>query len=280
MSTLRVRRTAQFERLSFAPGSRVAALAVALTFAFGTPLRAQDAGGTEGPREDGWPNETGETGPTTETSNGARALGEGEPSSAEGDDETDEGARAAPAGDALGEERSQSGAGHELSLELSLDAGLAPSLLAPEEAPPTHLALEAALRLPTYDFDAVSFISSSRSLVTAVLETYCAAGLLTPDEEGAETLDIVLGVGCLLGATTLYITGIRRLVRPVEERRAIERLARFDALVAEGALGDAEVRVFEGELRAAARRDRRRRIFEIVFGGANLVATALLAGFT
>jgi hypothetical protein len=149
-----------------------------------------------------------------------------------------------------------------------------------EEAAPLHHELELALRLPTYDFDGVSFISASRSLITAVLETYCAAGLLFPGEDGYDVGEVVLGAGCLLGATTLYIMGIRKLLHPSEERRAVERLARFEALRNGEGLSDEDVAIFENELHSAARRDRRRRIIEIVFGGLNIVATATIAGLT
>lgn len=144
-----------------------------------------------------------------------------------------------------------------------------------------HHDLELALRLPTYDFDGVSFISASRSLITAVLETYCAAGFLFPGDDGYEVGDVLLGAGCLLGATTLYIMGIRKLMHPSEERRAVERLARFEALRSgEEGLSDEDVAMFENELHSAARRDRRRRIIEIIFGGLNIVATATIAGLT
>lgn len=144
-----------------------------------------------------------------------------------------------------------------------------------------HHDLELALRLPTYDFDGVSFISASRSLITAVLETYCAAGFLFPGDDGYEVGDVLLGAGCLLGATTLYIMGIRKLMHPSEERRAVERLARFEALRSgEEGLSDEDVAMFENELHSAARRDRRRRIIEIIFGGLNVVATATIAGLT
>ncbi|MFK7999825.1 MAG: hypothetical protein AB8H86_09520 [Polyangiales bacterium] len=143
-----------------------------------------------------------------------------------------------------------------------------------------HHDLELALRLPTYDFDGVSFISASRSLITAVLETYCAAGLLFPGDDGYDVGEVLLGAGCLLGATTLYIMGIRKLMHPSEERRAIERLARFEALRNGEGVSDEDVAMFENELHSAARRDRRRRIIEIIFGGLNIVATATIAGLT
>lgn len=143
-----------------------------------------------------------------------------------------------------------------------------------------HHDLELALRLPTYDFDGVSFISASRSLITAVLETYCAAGLLFPGDDGYDVGEVLLGAGCLLGATTLYIMGIRKLLHPSEERRAVERLARFEALRNGEGLSDEDVAIFENELHSAARRDRRRRIIEIIFGGLNIVATATIAGLT
>ena len=167
---------------------------------------------------------------------------------------------------------------------LRLDMPASPLSLEPatEEVvePDPHADLELALRLPTYDFDGVSFISASRSLITGVLETYCATGMLLPDEDGLETVDVILGAGCLLGATTLYIMGIRKLLHPSEERRAVERLARFEALRSGAGLSDEDVALFENELHGAARRDRRRRIIEIIFGGLNIVATATLAGLT
>lgn len=165
----------------------------------------------------------------------------------------------------------------ELRLDLASPLSLEP---ADEGERPLHRDLELALRLPTYDFDGVSFISASRSIITGVLETYCAAGLLLPGEEGYEAVDVILGTGCLLGATTLFIMGIRKLLHPSEERRAVERLARFEALRSGEGLSDDDVALFENELRGAARRDRRRRIVEIIFGGLNIVATATIAGLT
>jgi hypothetical protein len=86
-------------------------------------------------------------------------------------------------------------------------------------------------------------------------------------------VEVVLGVGCLIGATSLFILGARRL-RPSDEHDA--RLARFRAARASG-FRDASPADFAAELKRAARTGRRRRRTGIAFGFLNLGATVVLS---
>lgn len=176
----------------------------------------------------------------------------------------------------------------ENALSLDLDA-LSPALIEPEHdvqsnlESPRVVALSEALALPAFDFDGLSFISATRSLVTGVFETYCAANAFLADDIGA--VEVVLGVGCTLGAATLFVLGIRNLVSPRERREGRASFVRFETLRAEAAatgesLDEPTLAVFEQELSEAAARGRRRRIVEIVFGGLNLAAGATLIGLT
>lgn len=139
--------------------------------------------------------------------------------------------------------------------------------------------IESALRGVAYSFDPLTFISASRSLVTGLLEVYCAANMLIPPVEGSyEALDVALGVGCLIGSATLFTMGIRRLRAPPEETRARVQLDDLYRLRAAGELGSADLDRFEDALSGAASRSRRRRWVSVFMGVLNLGATATLAG--
>lgn len=166
-------------------------------------------------------------------------------------------------------------------------AGSAP-VLAQEPAEPTVAAeeperserersLEASLRMASLDFDGVSFLGAQRSILTGIFETYCAVELLIPPEEGFRTLDFVLGLGCLLGATTSLVMGIRRLLHPTEGTRSHERLVQF---YTDRRAGDLDVDRYEEALFDAARRDRRRRWVRFSLGVLELGAAATVAGLT
>ncbi|MBX3246249.1 MAG: hypothetical protein KF901_03625 [Myxococcales bacterium] len=126
-------------------------------------------------------------------------------------------------------------------------------------------------------FDPVSFLAAQRALVVAVFEAYCAFDHLL--ERNPSTVDLVLGVGCLVGAATLAVIAYRGFARPRGPRDARQNYDDFVAARAAG-LTPTAFEASERALEAAAARDRRRRIFGGVFGALNLVATAVLIGFT
>ena len=173
-------------------------------------------------------------------------------------------------GAALAQEASEAPAPTEVPAPAPADAQ------APAEATPgpREAALEQALRFSAHTFDAVSFLAAERNLITGIFESYCAARLLAPP---ADALDIGLGVGCLVGATTLLVLGIRGLVRPRGPEKAQDRLMRFYTARRDG---DLDLDHFEAELAAAAVRARRRRWVTFALGVAELAATAVVATFT
>lgn len=145
----------------------------------------------------------------------------------------------------------------------------APVAAAQARVPTDDLAL--ALERATYLFDPVVYLGASRELLTAVFEGVCAAHYLIPPEDG---LDWGLGIGCLLGATTLAVMSMRQFRRPRSERVAHERLAAFRA---EGPrLSEERVHHYEDWLREGAERGRRRRLVGGVYGVLNFVATVVL----
>ena len=102
-------------------------------------------------------------------------------------------------------------------------------------------------------------------------------GFLLPPSD--ETLEVVVGSGCLLGAATLAFMTYRGFARPRAGRDAQARLERFiDAR--ERGLTLEDVESLEADLRRGARKDRRRRWVGFVYGMLNLAATATLAGLT
>jgi len=137
--------------------------------------------------------------------------------------------------------------------------------------------LEASLRLASNDFDGVSFLGAQRTILMGIFETYCAVELLIPPAEGFRTLDFVLGLGCLLGASTLYVMGIRRLLSPKEGTRSHERLVQF---YTDRQSGSVDLERYEQALFEAARRDRRRRWVRFSLGVLELGAAATVAGLT
>lgn len=164
-----------------------------------------------------------------------------------------------------------------VALALSLFLWTSPSRA--QETEQREERIESALRGVAYSFDPLTFISASRSLVTGLLEVYCAANLLIPPvDRNYQALDVVLGVGCLIGSATLFTMGIRRLRFPPEETRARIQLDELYRLRAAGQLGSADLDRFEDALSSAAARSRRRRWVSVMMGVLNLAATATLAG--
>ncbi len=140
--------------------------------------------------------------------------------------------------------------------------------------------MEAALARATYRLDPPQLLAGERSLLTAVYETYCAVDLLLPREEGYRTVDVVLGVGCALGATALYVASVRRFRKARDAPDAMALLRSYQATLREGPLLASLLRTTEVELRELAHRGRRRRLIEGAFGVANFIASATLAGLT
>lgn len=136
---------------------------------------------------------------------------------------------------------------------------------------------ERALVQGAAHFDWVGFAGAQRALLTAVFETFCAAGFLIPPEEGYQRFDLALGVGCLVGATVTYVVGARRLGRLRAPTAADERLARFRRERKRGLTSEKFAEI-EEDLEDAARRGRIRRIVGTTFGVLNLIATGVLAG--
>lgn len=129
--------------------------------------------------------------------------------------------------------------------------------------------------------DGVRLIAATRAALTAVFETYCAAEFLIPPEGGYSTEDYVLGIGCLIGATTLYVTAARQFRRVRERPEARDRFRRFRAArraLAEGDAGGELLAEFEAELADAARLGRRDRWIGVGFGAFSLIGTAVLVG--
>jgi len=170
-----------------------------------------------------------------------------------------------------------------VALALAL-AGLGASVAAAQELAevppvpsPREASLELAMRQADQQFDAVSFLGAQRSLLMGVFETYCAAELLIPPETGFSGLEFGLGLGCLVGATTLWVMGIRRLLHPKEGEHAHERLVGY---YRDRRAGSVDLDALEADLRASARRDRRRRWVRFSLGVLELAASATLAGLT
>jgi len=153
----------------------------------------------------------------------------------------------------------------------------AEAITVPPEPSRRELSLEASLRVAALEFDAVSFLGSQRTILMGIFETYCAVELLIPPEEGFRTLDFVLGLGCLVGASTLLVMGIRRLLYPKEGVDSHERLVQF---YRDRRAGHVELAAYEEALFDAARRDRRRRWVRFSLGVLELGAAATVAGLT
>ncbi|MFW5924727.1 MAG: hypothetical protein ACOCV4_01100, partial [Myxococcota bacterium] len=136
---------------------------------------------------------------------------------------------------------------------------------------------ERALVQGAAHFDWVGFAGAQRALLTAVFETFCAVGFLIPPQEGYQRFDLALGLGCLVGASALYVVGARRMRRLRAPTAADERLARFRRRRAKG-LTSEQLADFEDDLEDAARKGRIRRIVGTTFGVLNLIATGVLAG--
>lgn len=137
--------------------------------------------------------------------------------------------------------------------------------------------LESALRTAAHRFDPVSYLAAQRSMLVAVFEAYCAVGFLVPPSD--DNVEIAVGAGCLVGAATLAFMTYRGFARPRAGRDARERLERFIDARERGITG-ADLDSLEADLRAGARKDRRRRWIGFAYGVLNLAATATLAGLT
>ncbi|MEO0323815.1 MAG: hypothetical protein AAF447_12720 [Myxococcota bacterium] len=142
------------------------------------------------------------------------------------------------------------------------------------------LRMEAALARAAYRLDPPQLLAAERSLLTAVYESYCAVDLLIPRQEGYRTVDVVLGVGCALGAAALYVASIRRFRLARDAPEAMGLLRSYQATLRQGPLLESLLHSTETRLRDMARRGRRRRLIEGVFGIANFVASATLSGLT
>lgn len=151
------------------------------------------------------------------------------------------------------------------------------ALRVPHVSSRRELSLEASLRVAALEFDAVSFIGAQRTLLMGVFETYCAVEFLIPPEEGFRALDFVLGIGCLIGASTLYVMGIRRLLYPKAGTEAHERLVQF---YTDRRAGSIDLDAYEDALFEAARHDRRRRWVRFSLGVLELAGAATVAGLT
>jgi len=147
----------------------------------------------------------------------------------------------------------------------------------PPEPSRRELSLEASLRVAALEFDAVSFLGAQRTLLMGVFETYCAAEFLIPPEGGYRAVDLVLGIGCLIGASTLYVMGIRRLLHPKEGTASHERLVQF---YTDRRAGSVDFDAYEEALFEAASRDRRRRWVRFSLGVLELAGAATVAGLT
>jgi hypothetical protein len=141
--------------------------------------------------------------------------------------------------------------------------------------------MEAALRIPMERFDAIQFINAARGATTAVYELYCGVGMLIPDPEddGLQGEDAALGIGCLVGATTLLVMTGFRIASMGDDSDGWDRLRRFREAQEDG-LSDSEVRVFEAELADEASSARLRRGLSIGLGIALVIASGILIGFT
>jgi len=142
-------------------------------------------------------------------------------------------------------------------------------------------ALELALKIPMERFDTIQFINAARGATTGVYEVYCGLGFLIPDPEddGVSGVDLALGIGCLVGATTLFVMTGMRIASMGDHSDGWSRLRRFREAQADG-LSQQELLVFERELADEASAARLRRGMSIGLGAALLVACGLLIGFT
>ena len=147
-----------------------------------------------------------------------------------------------------------------------------PRLTAPDDRPAR---LEVALRHAAYAFDAPSFLAAQRAALVAVFEAYCGFGNVLQNER--TTVELVVGIGCFVGAATLTYVAFRNFVRPSAPAAALARYERFYGARREG-LTFEELESTELALERAARGDRRRRLVGGVLGMLNFVATAVLAG--
>lgn len=89
----------------------------------------------------------------------------------------------------------------------TVDADL--RLTAPDDRPAR---LEVALRHAAYAFDAPSFLAAQRAALVAVFEAYCGFGNVLQNER--TTVELVVGIGCFVGAATLTYVAFRNFVRP------------------------------------------------------------------
>ena len=145
-------------------------------------------------------------------------------------------------------------------------------LTAPDDRPAR---LEIALRHAAFSFDGPSFLAAQRAALTAVFEAYCGFGNVLQNEPSK--VELIVGIGCFLGAATLTYVAFRNFVRPSAPADARALYGRFYDARREG-LTFEELASTELALENAARGDRRRRIVGGVLGLLNFVATAVLVG--
>ena len=180
----------------------------------------------------------------------------------------------------IGAEPSQRASPPASALRLTPSSDLRDSTALASTPPVGERDLELALRWSAHRFDAVDFIGAQRTLLMAIFETYCAGAFLIPTRDGLTALDAVLGAGCLLGATTLYVMAGRRIRHPKETLHARERLVSFYRLRRAGDLEASARDELRADLAGAAKRDRRRRWVRFTLGILELGAAATVAGLT
>ncbi|MBW2464113.1 MAG: hypothetical protein JRH11_20860 [Deltaproteobacteria bacterium] len=150
-----------------------------------------------------------------------------------------------------------------------------------QQSGPDPDALASAIKIPLTHFDSVQFINASRGAITAVYELYCAAGMFIPEPGtgGLTGTEIGLGIGCLVGATSLLVMTGYRIAAMADSSDGWDRLARF-RLAADDGLDHREIRLFERELAEEASAARFRRGLSVGMGIALVIASGLVFGFT
>ena len=141
-------------------------------------------------------------------------------------------------------------------------------------------ALETALYDAYVDFDGLALLGVFRSAIIGVNEAYCALSNLLPSQDGFDTVDALLGFGCLAGAATLFVMTVMRANGIGEESEsARDRWNRFKQ--ARGhAVNDNLLARYEGELAEAAGRSASQRLFGTVIGVLSFVAAAVVIPLT
>jgi len=165
------------------------------------------------------------------------------------------------------------------SLALAVFTFASPTLA--QQNGPDADALVSAIKLPLEHFDSIQFINASRGAITAVYELYCAAGMFIPEPgaDGLTGVEIGLGIGCLVGATSLLVMTGYRIAAMTDSSDGWDRLARFRRAADDG-LDTREIHLFERELAIEASAARFRRGLSVGMGIALVIASGLIFGFT